>query len=509
MKTLSLSGEQRAILEEMVRRGISCPEEDDEPQAPPLTFREYVNKARPGYRWYRHCEVLADVLQRVADRKLRRVMIFMPPRHGKSEEVSRLFSGYWLYRYPHQWVALSSYGAELAYTLSRAARGNYQRAGCAVADDAAAVKHWETPQGGGLWAAGVGGPMLGKGWHLGIIDDAAKNAAEANSETVQQTHREWFDSTFMTREEPDPDNDEPDGALVIVNQRWSDRDLCGWLLSRETEDEDGDEEDEASERWHIVSFEAIKEDTLPDIPETCTLEPDWREPGEALCPERRPIHKLRRLQKRNPYYFDALYQQRPRPRDGALFPISSLPIVDAAPRIMERVRYWDKAGAAPGKGDWTVGVLMGRCPDGLFWVEDVVRGQWPADERNRTIRQTAEMDRLQYGRVRIYVEQPPGLAKESADAVVKLLAGFPVEKDPVNKDKVERAEPLSAQCQAGNVKVVRAPWNVPYLMVMTAFPFGVHDDDVDASSGAFNKLAAPVVDRTLKPARNPLAGYRG
>jgi predicted phage terminase large subunit-like protein len=240
----------------------------------------------------------------------------------------------------------------------------------------------------------------------------------------------------------------------------------------------------------VVSFEAIKEETPPDLPESCTLEPDWREPGEALCPERRPLEKLQRIQQRNAYYFDALFQQRPRPRDGALFPIAGLPLVDAAPRLMTRVRYWDKAGAEPGKGDWTVGVLMGRCSDGLFWIEDVVRGQWPADERNKTIKQTAEMDRLKYGRVKVYVERPPGLAKESAEAVVKLLAGFNAEVDPVNKDKVERAEPLSAQCRAGNVKVVKdARWNAAYLSVMTIFPFGSHDDDVDASSGAFNKLA--------------------
>jgi predicted phage terminase large subunit-like protein len=471
----------------MVRRGITPPDDEDDhdefADQPLLSFREFVDLARPRYRWYRHCEILADVLQRVADGELRRVMVFMPPRHGKSELVSRLFSAYWLYRFPHQWVGINSYGAELAYTLSRAARENFQRAGGIVKDDAAAVKHWETNSGGGMWAAGVGGPILGKGWHLGIIDDPVKNAAEANSEVIQASHREWYDSTFYTREEPDPDNDQPNGAMVIINQRWSERDLCGWLLEHERDD------DATPERWHVVSLEAIKEETTPELPSSCTLEPDWRQPGEPLCPERRPLEKLERIRARNPYYFDALFQQRPRPRDGALFPVSGLPLVDACPRLMTRVRYWDKAGAAPGKGDWTVGVLMGRCSDGLFWVEDVVRGQWPADERNKVIKETAALDRLKYGRVRIYVERPPGLAKESADNVIKILAGYRAEVDPVSKDKVERAEPFSAQCRAGNVRVLKSPtWTAAYLSVMTIFPFGEHDDDVDASSGAFNKL---------------------
>ncbi len=93
------------------------------------TFREFVCKVRPSYRWYKHCEILCDVLQRAADGKIKRLMVFMPPRHGKSELCSRLFSAYFLYRYPQRWVAVTSYAADLAYTLSRAAQENYREAG--------------------------------------------------------------------------------------------------------------------------------------------------------------------------------------------------------------------------------------------------------------------------------------------------------------------------------------------------------------------------------------------
>lgn len=489
------------MLEELVRRGLTLPAAD----APVLSFREFVTKVNPRYRWYRHCEKLAAVLQRVADGKLRRVLVFMPPRHGKSEEVSRLFSAYWLYRFPHQWVGINSYGAELANTLSRGARENFLKAGGTVKDDASAVKHWETLQGGGLWAAGVGGPITGKGWHLGIIDDPIKNADEAISETLRAKQKDWYDSTFYTREEPDPETDQPDGALIVVQTRWHADDLSGWLLSEEATA--GDEEEAEPERWHIVHFEAIKEETAVEYPPTCTVEADWREPGEALCPERRPLAKLKRIWRRiKDYYWYALFQGRPRPRDGALFQSQWFSIVDVAPARMDLARYWDKAGAKPGKGDWTVGVLMGRCDNGYFWVLDVVRGQWPASERNQTILQTSQLDQQRYGEVRIFVEQPPGLAKEATDAVVRMLAGFAVYPDPVNKDKVERAEPFSAQCQAGNVRMLRAAWNRAYLAVMTAFPFGAHDDDVDASSGAFNKLAIPRM--TIESGSNPTAGRR-
>ena len=479
--TRSLSRRQRLLLEELVRRGLSIPQRI---AGPTLSFREYVDKVRPGYRWFKHCVVLAAVLQRVADGELKRVMIFMPPRHGKSELASRLFPAYFLYRHPERWAGVSSYGAELAHGMSRAAQENYLRGGGKIKDNASAVKHWETPEGGGMWACGVGGPILGKGWHLGVIDDPIKNAVEAASPQIQGRNEEWYNSTFYTREEPDAD-DNPDGALVVIQQRWHDRDLAGWLLSQE------EGQDAEPERWHVVCFDAIKEDFPPELPATCTLEPDWREPGEPLCPERRPLTKLKKIWAIiGDYFWNALFQQRPRPREGAMFQVGFFKVVDAAPaKFAALVRYWDKAGAAPGRGDWTVGTLMGRCADGYYWILDVHRGQWPANTRNDEMKAVAELDRQKYGRVQIWVEQPPGLAKESTEAVIRMLAGFAVQADCVNKDKTSRAEPFSAQCRAGNVRMLRAAWNRPYLTVMMAFPTGAHDDDVDASSGAFNKLA--------------------
>lgn len=445
-------------------------------RAKPLTFRQYVDRVRPGFQWYRHAEVLAGVLQRVADGELARVMVFEPPRHGKSEEVSRLFPAYYLYRHPSRFVGLASYAAGLAYTLSRAARDNYRRGGGRLRGDARAVKQWETERGGGLWACGVGGEATGKGFHLGVIDDPLKNAEEAASETIRAKHKDWYSSTFYTRAEPG-------AAIVIVQTRWHEDDLSGWLLGEEAGDE--------PERWHIVNFAAIKEETDPEFPDTCTVEPDWREAGEPLCPERYPLARLRQIAKRiGEYFWNALFQQRPRPREGLMFRRGWFEVVGALPVRCVFVRYWDKAGADVGKGDYTVGVLMARAPDGTFYVVDVVRGQWKAKERGEVMRQTAIEDRRRYGHVKTFVEQPPGLAKESTEGVIKgPLAGFAAKADPVSKDKVERAEPYSAQCEAGNVKVLSADWNRPYFNELEGFPNAKHDDQVDASSGAFNKIA--------------------
>ncbi len=454
-----------------------------------VSFVDFVSRVNPRYKWYKANKVLANVLQRVADGELKRVMIFMHPRSGKSELVSRLFTPYYLTRHPEQWVGLNSYGAELAYTLSRNARDNYTTNGAAMSDNAYAVKQWETGRGGGLWAAGVGGPILGKGFHLGVIDDPLKNAEDAHSQTIRAKQQDWYLSTFSTREEPN-------GAIIIIQQRWHEQDLAGWLLSREVDE---------PEHWHIVHYEAIKEDGIPTYPDTCTVEPDWREPGAALVPERYPADKLEQIRGRiGHYYFSSLYQQRPTPREGGLFKQSSFSIVDAVPYNVIRIRYWDKAGADDGKGDYTVGVLMARDDYGRFYIEDVVRGQWTAEPRNRVIKQTAELDR-QRGHVTIHVEQPPGLAKESTDAVIRMLAGFPAYADVVRGDKVGRAEPFSAQCEAGNVFLIRGTWNQKYIDELTVFPRGANDDQVDASAGAFNCLAVT----PLEVVGGNLFEYRG
>lgn len=247
------------------------------------------------------------MLERVNSGEINRLMVFMPPRHGKSETLSRLFSAYYVYSHPDKWVGLNSYADALATTLSRSARDNYIRAGGEVNQSAKGVHHWETNGGGGMWAAGVGGPITGKGFHLGIIDDPIKNSKDADSEIIREGHKEWYQSTFGTREEPN-------AAIVIMLTRWHTDDLAGWLLRQEKD------EDNEPERWHILSFPAIKSEVEQVFPATCTVEKDDRAPGEALCPERYPIEKLERIKKRIvSRFWTALYGQSPKPGEGSIF----------------------------------------------------------------------------------------------------------------------------------------------------------------------------------------------
>lgn len=342
------------------------------PTEPKLSFREFIALVNPRYQFYPHVESLIAVLQRVADDDLKRLMVFMPPRHGKSELVSRLFPAYYLYRHPERFVAISSYAAELAYTLSRAARDNYLRAGGTLKDDAAAVKQWETGEGGGLWAAGVGGPATGKGWHLGITDDPIKNAEEAASEVIRAKQKDWWRSTWLTREEPG-------GAIIVVQTRWNEDDLCGWLLSEEGEDEEGE-----GEGWHIVSMAAIKEIVSPDFPASCTVEPDARQPGAALCPPRYPLAKLRKMAGRlGTYFWNALYQQRPAAREGGYFKRewwSGEARYDPMDRNLAAIAkhrwiLWDTALSEKATSAYSAAIVVDLLPDYRLVVREVWRAR--------------------------------------------------------------------------------------------------------------------------------------
>tara|TARA_R110000868_G_scaffold176609_4_gene414492 strand:- start:5930 stop:7366 length:1437 start_codon:yes stop_codon:yes gene_type:complete len=302
-----------------------------------VPFREFIELVKPNYQFYRHCDVLIDALQKVADGNLKRLMVFMPPRNGKSETVSRLFPAYMLYRFPERFFGLCSYSADLAHTLSRNARANFLRNGGQMAEDAQAVKQWETPQGGGMWSAGVGGSITGKGYDCGLIDDPLKNAEEAQSEITLEKQWDWWQSTFFTRAEPD-------ASIIIMLTRWTSDDIAGKLLSQE---KDG----RAIENWHIINFEAIKSERETMFPDTCTVQEDWREAGEALCPERQPLSVLEQIRESvGSYWWSALYQQSPTAQEGNLWRREWFNTYDELPRdqdgdllVHSRGFDWDTA----------------------------------------------------------------------------------------------------------------------------------------------------------------------
>lgn len=281
-----------------------------------LLFKDFIRAAFPSFQFHRLSGLLIDLLQQVADGQLTRLIVCCPPRHGKSQLVSRLFPAYWVSRHPELFCAIASYSGELAYAHSREARHYYRITGHALSKDSAAVGNWLTPQRGGCIAAGVRGPFTGKGYNLGIIDDPYKGPEDAKSALQRERLIDWLKSVWLTRAEPGltGTGELLPAAQVVVQTRWDHHDMTAWLLEQETA--------ENPEHWTVLNLPAIAEPeaiALP-IPSTCTKVVDWRQPGEPLCPERVPLDVLQRIRTRlGSYWWNALYQQRPSPAEGLLF----------------------------------------------------------------------------------------------------------------------------------------------------------------------------------------------
>jgi predicted phage terminase large subunit-like protein len=457
-----------AVLEELAKaRGIKLPP----PAMPtihsagPAPLLPWLQSATPNYTWtWKYLLYIQEYLNKVTTGEIKRLILSMPPRHGKSSLTTIRYPVYRIEQDPTFRVIIGAYNKEFSTKFGRdtlrIARGRVP-----LSRERKASSEWETTEGGGVYAAGVGSPPTGRGANLLIIDDPVKSRKEANSRAYQEQVWDWYTNDMYSRLEPG-------AAIIVIMTRWHMADLVGKLL------------DSDAEEWVSVVLPAEAEEN----------DPLGRAVGEALCPERynkMALAKARKVLQRD--YF-ALYQQRPQPREGELFQRAWLPIVPVAPAKCRLVRYWDKASAL--SGDYTAGVLMGEL-DGQYYVIDVVHGRWSTAQRERIMRQTAELDAERFGdRVSIWIEQEGGSGGlDSARASVSNLAGFKVRTEHPTGDKATRAEPFANQAEGGNVALVRGKWNDGYLDELTSFPSGAHDDQVDASGGAFNKLARPGVIR--------------
>lgn len=323
------------------------------------------------------------------------------------------------------------------------------------------------------------GSMTGKRGHRVVWDDP-QSAEGANSPAKREEALRIFRETLPTRVvEPKT------SAIIVVMQRLHEADVSGEILSG----------DYGYEHLCLpMEFEADRR---------CTTSIGWSDPrqheGDLLFPERFPREVVDRDKAiLREYGAAGQFQQRPAPRTGGYFAWEKLEIVGAAPRMLEVVRYWDKAGTKDG-GKRTAGVKIGKGVDGLFYVLDVVTGQWAAAEREAVIRQTAELDGLG---CTVWIEQEPGSGgKESAENTIQRLAGYVIHAERPSGDKALRAEPYAVQVQAGNVKVLAGAWNQLFIDEHKSFPRGKFKDQIDAAAGGFNKLAAAQPVGALVPSR--------
>lgn len=432
-------------------------------------------------------ELIAAELDGVIAGETRRLMIFAPPQHGKSELTSVRLPAAWLGRRPNDPVILSSYGASLAESKSRQVRDIVESEAFSVLhplistrQDSRAVQNWRlATHRGSMLAVGVGGPVTGHGAQLGIIDDPHENWEQAQSKTMRDKVWDWFRGTFRTRIWEG-------GAIVLIMTRWHEDDLAGRLLA----DQPG--------QWRILRLPALAESQADrdennrrmGLPEGLP-DPLGRAAGEPLSPKRFSAGYLGETKRDvGSMVWAAEYQGAPRVPEGNRFKREWFQIVDVAPVDADRVRYWDLAASEAKTAKRTAGVLMSRTRDGHIYIENVVKGKLSPHKRDMLIKQTATLDSERTGnRVKIFIEQEPGSSGvDTIDDLTVLLGDFPVAGDRATGDKDVRLEPFAAQAEAGNVYLVRGDWNGDYIDEMCAVPNGFYRDQADATAGAYNRL---------------------
>lgn len=456
-----------------------------------LAFTQYTF---PAYEANWHHIAVCHKVEDLVRGRIKRLILTMPPRHGKSELISRRLPAFAFGLNPNTQIIATSYAADLSSKMNRDvqrimtskeyhelfpqsqlfaknvrmdAREMYLR----NSDTFEIVGHRGT-----YVNAGVGGAITGMGMNIGIVDDPFKNREEANSPVIRQKVWDWYTSTFRTRAEKD-------ASILIVMTRWHEDDLVGRLLMQQDKDPN-------AEKWELVNFPAIYDGTSLGAH-------DPRTTGEALWPTKYNIESLMATKASvGTYDWNALYQQSPRPLDGGLFRRAWFKDVHAIPARRVSCRYWDMASTekfGSNDPDWTVGAKITIDLDQrTVVIEDIVRGRWSPKDCHAVVRQTANTDGTN---VFIAMEQESGASgKANIDFYTRhVLQGFAFYGIRSDSAKAVRATPLAAQCEAGNVYLYYAPnkaatWQPAMIEEFEGFPNATHDDQVDAVAGAFNFL---------------------
>jgi predicted phage terminase large subunit-like protein len=438
------------------------------------------------------CERLERFYHAVQAGSSPRLLLFMPPRTGKSELASVNFPAWALGQDPTLELIATSYAVSLASVFSRKARDRIKLdkryhtlfPQTRIAPSQENIEHWGTTEGGAYVAAGIGGPITGKGFKIGIIDDPVKNQEEADSETIQVRNWEWYQSTFRTRAAP--------GAGILgIQTRWAFDDLAGMLIQQMEKGIAGGED---VEDWEIVVYPALAEhDEYIDL----TSREIIRDPAvihenmrllrhkhEALHPARYDEKELRRT--RNSVglrIWSALYQQSPLPESGDYFK-----------------RPWFQTSTPPGflgmynimAGDLALGkkehnhhsafVIASVDMDGRIYIREVLFGKWSTHELVELILDQQEEYNLhciglEQGSTFLAIQDQLNLRMRERG----VYPTFDDELKPVT-DKRVRARPIQGLMQAGNVFwPEHNPWWVaPAQTQLLRFDAAQDDDIVDA-----------------------------
>lgn len=419
-----------------------------------------------------HLDAMAEHLEAITHGQITRLLMNVPPGTMKSMMCSVFWPAWEWTKMPHLRFIGASHEQNLAVRdnvkMRRLVSSEWyqERWPTPLMGDQNQKVYYENEDTGFRQACAVRS-MTGRRGDRVVWDDP-HNVEGALSDKDRATDIRVFKETLTTRL-----NNPEKSAILIVMQRLHEGDVAGEILSG----------DYGYEHLCLPMEYEPERKCITSI----GFEDPRTEEGELLFPERFPAEVVERDKKAmGSHAVAGQFQQRPAPRAGSMFEWENLKIVRSAPKLKAVIRYWDKAGTEGG-GAWTAGVKMGLGVDDNYYILDVQRGQWKASTREPVIKQTADLDGSS---VDIWIEQEPGSGgKESAESTIKNLAGYNIKAERPTGDKAVRAEPFSVQVEAGNVYLVEGSWNKDYLDEIKLFPHGKFKDQVDASSGAFNKLA--------------------
>ncbi|MCC8375884.1 terminase [Photorhabdus sp. HUG-39] len=453
-----------------------------------MDFTLYTN-SRYETGWFNEllCLELDQFLKDVENGKMPRLMIFAPPRSGKSELASRRLPAYALGKHPNWHIISCSYSSDLANRMSRDTQRiidteKYQDvfpntrlngtnirtlAGGAIRT----AELWEVLDakgqlhGGSYRAAGVNGGITGQGMNIGIIDDPAKDYKTASSPVYQEAVMDWYDTTFFTRADPKLN------GIVIILTRWHQNDLAGQLLKLA---------EEGGEQWRVVSFpmEAENEEIHVLNGKTYNL----RKPGEILFPERMPRDFVDKCKQRGSLVWNALYQQRPTAKGGGLIKSEWFKEYTVLPPLKWRIIYADTAQKIKEVNDFSVFEHWGLGEDGRLYLIDLIRGKWESDELKRRAvafwHKSKHRDKspLRY----MAVED-----KSSGTGLIQSIrkdATCPIKAIQRNKDKFTRLMDTQGWIESGYIYIPsKADWVSDFLVEMEGIntEFNTHDDQLD------------------------------
>lgn len=441
---------------------------------------------------------LMQVVHQVEARESPRLMLFMPPGHGKSQLVSRCLPAWTFGRHPAWELVCSTYGQDLSSDLGAKVRGIMREVryrsvfhDVDLDDSAQAKDHFDTTKGGTYRAVGVGGALSGRRAHLLIVDDPVKGREAAESAAYQAMAWDWWSSVARTRLYPG-------GGVVLLMTRYHQLDLAGRILERA---------EAGGEKWRVITYPAIARE-----------DEQHRKRGEALHPERYSLKDLESLRLTiDPRDWNALYQQNPVPDDGIYYNARDFHVINRTPKHLNCYITTDLALGAKSGNDYTVLLPGGVSPDDdLVLIPGAVRRRMDALETACRLLQLADEVDAQFitlpndhmGRtLRPFLEKlMEGAEDDDAVRVGSVDFEIPrrfyaIEMLPVVQDKVARSAAFHARQRMGKVKWVDCPfYREEARPELLQFPAGKHDDIADCCAD-FGRLLE-LLDAARGPKKN-------